>query len=313
MAKTNTDSTTLRHWIIVAASCALGIGCVVLGLAGLRSVIASQYAANGRSPRVVLVNRPAWMSQAVADEIIDTARVVGVHSVFDQDILIQTAKKLSAEPWIKSVRQVRRCFDQAPGDTLEVDCEYRVPTALVKWDNYYWLVDADGFKLPEQYSARQAHKLVAGSGNNLTIRIIQGVTHPPVQSGTLWPGDDLAAGLEVAKLLTGKPFAGQLPIVDVSNFDGRRDPDAAHIVLVTTYGTSVRWGRAPSAKDYFVEVPTSQKLQCLSDIFQQMHRVDGGQPWIDIRFDQVTYPNPVPAAQEQPPTPQPTASTSDNP
>jgi hypothetical protein len=46
-------------------------------------------------------------------------------------------------------------------------------------------------------------------------------------------------------------------------------------------------------------VPTSQKLQCLSDIFQQMHHVDGGQPWIDIRFDQVLYPSPVAASSSE--------------
>jgi hypothetical protein len=313
MAKNNTYSDSIRHRILFALSCLLGITCLAAGVGGLRVLIGSRYAAIDRAPRVVLVNRPTWMSLAVADEIIDTARVVGIHSVFDQVILIETAKKLSADPWIKTVRQVRRCFDQAPGDTLEIDCDYRVPTALVKWQDFYWLVDGDGYKLPAQYSHKQAQRLIAGPGSKLALRIVEGVAHPPVQSGTLWPGDDLAAGLEVAKLLDGKPFAEQLPIVDVSNFGGRRDADAAHIVLVTTFGTSVRWGRPPSARDYFVEVPTSQKLQSLSDIFQQMHRVDGGQPWIDIRFDQVTYPSPEPAAQEMPPTKTQSASTSDNP
>jgi hypothetical protein len=109
--------------------------------------------------------------------------------------------------------------------------------------------------------------------------------------------------LELAKLLAGKAFAAEVPIIDVSNFNGRRDRQGAQIVLVTKYGTQIRWGRPPSAKDYFVEVPTAQKLQCLADIYQQMHRVDGGQSWIDVRFDQVTYPSPQPV--QAPAAPQP--------
>jgi hypothetical protein len=209
---------------------------------------------------------------------------------------MDTAQALATSPWIKEVRQVRRAYVHWPGDTLEVDCVYRIPTALVKWQDRYWLVDGDGCKLPAEYSLRQLPRALSDATGTLTLRVIQGVTRGPSRLGKPWPGDDLAAGLELAKLLAGRPFAEEVPIVDVSNFAGRRDPQAAQIVLVTKYGTQIRWGRPPSAKDYFVEVPTSQKLQSLADIFQQMHRVDGGQTWIDIRFDQVTYPSPQPAA-----------------
>jgi len=228
--------------------------------------------------------------------IIDSARPVGVHSVFDQQLLKQTAADLARNPWIKQVRQVRRAYVHWPGDTLEVDCLYRVPAALVQWQGFYWLVDSDGTVLPEQYTRPELKSAMLDSGGKLTLRVIQGVTHAPVLSGKLWPGDDLAAGLELVKLLAGRSFADQLPVIDVSNFNGRRDSQAAQIVLITRYGTTIRWGRPPSAKDYFVEIPASQKLADLTEVDQQMHRVDGGQPWIDIRFDQVTYPSPQPAA-----------------
>jgi hypothetical protein len=270
----------------------VGIAAIVF----LRDVVERRYAWPATAPRVTLANRPAWMSRALADQIIDTARVVGVHSVFDQQILVQTAKALDENPWISQVRQVRRVYGDGPGDTLEVDCVYRVPTALVKWNDYYWLVDGDGYKLPAQYTRQQLPRAMVGPDGKLTLRVIQGITHAPVRSGKLWPGDDLAAGLELVKLLSGKPFAEDLPTVDVSNFAGRHDAQGAQLVLLTRYGTQIRWGRPPSAKDYFIEVSTAQKLQSLSDIYQEMHRVDGGQPWIDIRFDQVTYPSPQQAA-----------------
>jgi hypothetical protein len=258
----------------------------------LRQQVARQYAFTGGPPRVVLINRPAWMSEILAKQILQTAKPVGAHSAFDHQLLVDTAQELAANPWVREVRQIRRVYGNAPGDTLEVDCDYRVPTALVKWQDYFWLVDGEGFKLPEQYTRSQASKVMLGPDHKLSLRIIEGVAHAPVEYGNHWPGDDLAAGLELAKVLAGRPYAEEIPVIDVSNFGGRRDAREAQIVLQTRYGTQVRWGLPPGSKDYFVEVPVEQKLNCMKQVFDQIGRVDGGQPWIDIRFDRVTYPTP---------------------
>jgi hypothetical protein len=297
MAKANSKQP--GGWQRIWFRAALGVMSLLLFaafIAVLRDLVERDYAVPPTAPRLVLANQPVWMTQALAEQIVDSARPVGIHSVFDRPLLVETAKALSANPWIKEVRQVRRTFVQGPGDTLQVDCVYRVPTALVQWQGYYWLVDGDGYRLPERYTSRELAGAMIGPDGKLMLRIINGITRAPVLSGKPWPGDDLAAGLELVKLLANKPYAEDIPVVDVSNFGGRRDSQAAQLVLMTRYNTAIRWGRPPSAKDYFVEVPASQKLQDLSDIFQQMHRVDGGQPWIDIRFDQVTYPSPQPAA-----------------
>jgi hypothetical protein len=294
-SKKSVELITGNWWVrLLVAGMTVSIG--VAAIAVLRDLIETRYAWPPTAPRVVLVNQPPWMSAALAQQIIDTARPVGVHSVFDRELLISTARALQASPWIKQVIQVRRTYVHWPGDTLEVQCVYRVPTALVQWQDYYWLVDGDGYKLPEQYLPDQLPRAMVAPNGKLTLRVIQGVSRPPVLTGSRWPGEDLAAGLELVKLVANTPFADDLRTVDVSNFNGRHDSQAAQIVLITRFGTRIFWGRAPSATDSFVEVPTSQKLQSLNDIYQQMHRVDGGQPWIDIRFDQVLYPSPQPAA-----------------
>jgi hypothetical protein len=288
MAKSTAKSSWKLRLCVLVMSMAIGVAVVAL----LRNVVDKRYALPPTAPRVVLADRPYWMSPALAQQIIDSVRPIGVHSVFDQQLLIDTAKVLQVNPWIAQVTQVRRAYVSGPGDTLEVDCVYRVPTALVQWQDRYWLIDAEGYKLPEEYTSKQLPRATVGPDGRLSLRVIQGVRHAPAGSGQLWPGDDVAAGLELVKLLAGRPFAEELPMVDVSNFGGRRDSQAAQLVLITRYGTQIRWGRPPSAKDYFVEVAAGQKLQSLADIFQQMRRVDGGQPWIDVRFDQVTYPSP---------------------
>jgi hypothetical protein len=106
----------------------------------------------------------------------------------------------------------------------------------------------------------------------------------------VWTGDEIAAGLEMARILSGLDWADQIRDIDVSNFSGRRDPREAQIVLLTCFGTQLRWGRPPSAKDAFVEVSASQKLAAIDGIFHRSNRVDDNQPWIDVRFDRVTCP-----------------------
>ncbi len=245
-----------------------------------------------RPPKVVLANRPAWMSDFLNEEIIRSTQPIGLHSAFDRQLLVDAGKALASNPWIKRVKQVRRMYDQKPGDTLEIDCDYRAPAALVKWGQYYWLVDGAGVKLPEQYTAELLPKIVLGGDGKINIRIIDGVSHDPCESGRIWQGDDLAGGLEMARLLAVQDWADQIREIDVSNFGGRRDSREAQIVLVTRFGTQVRWGRPPSAKDSFIEVPASQKLAAIETIYRKDSRVDAGQPWIDLRFDRVTCPGP---------------------
>jgi hypothetical protein len=273
----------LNLWVGLMAGAA-AVAAVML----LRDQVGDRYAWPSTAPRVVLTNRPPWMSQALAQQIIDTVRPIGIHSVFDRQLLKETAADLRVNPWVRKIVQVRRAYVHGPGDTLAVDCDYRVPTALVRWGDDYCLVDGDGYALPAVYTQRQLQRVTVAPDGKLTLRIIEGVRHAPVRPGHPWPGGDLAAGLDLVKLLAGRPFAEQIPVVDVANFDGRRDANAAQVVLVTRFGTQIRWGRPPTAKDSFVEVSASQKLHDLAEIFDETHRVDGGQSWIDVRFDQVT-------------------------
>ena len=176
------------------------------------------------------------------------------------------------------------------GDLIEIECDFRAPMAMVRWQDYFWLIDSDGYKLPEQYTAEQAADLVLDNERRPHLRIIDGVAHAPVESGQQWPGADLAAGLELARLLFGQRYVDEIVKIDISNFSGRIDPREAHLTLVTRDGTEVRWGRPISAKDAFIEIAPAKKLEAMQQIFTTFNRVDAGQPWVDIRFDKVTYP-----------------------
>ncbi len=133
------------------------------------------------------------MSDFLADQIMKTAEPIGLHSAYDRQLLIDTANALKSNPWVRQVIQVRRVYDQGPADALELDCEYRAPVALVPWEDYYCLVDGQGIRLPEQYSADELPKIIFGPDGKVNVRIVQGARTPrrrkaAAGSATTWLG-----------------------------------------------------------------------------------------------------------------------------
>lgn len=241
-------------------------------------------------PTIVIKNKPHWMSDFLVEKIAETARPKAMKSAFDRQMLLDASTALERNPWVAKVKEVRRAFGRKPGDVLEIDCDFRMPVALVRWGSYYWLVDSNGYKLPEQYEPKDVPKIVRIEDGRVDIRIIDGVKRPPPETGHKWNGDDLAAALEMIRLLSDKPYAQDILKINVSQYGSDRDPQ---VVLVTRQATDVRWGRVPSDKDSFIEVSTARKLERLQSLYSRYHRLDAGHAGgIDIRFDEVTYPDP---------------------
>jgi hypothetical protein len=275
----------------------IGIGATLLGLLWVGHGVSRRYVAERtavpEAPEVVLLGRPAWMNDALAARIIDSVKPgTRGRSALDADLLKEVAHVLAAEPWVKQVRRVRRQFggDDRPAGVLEIDVEFRIPTALVESDGAFWMVDAEGVKLPERFNADEVGRVSLTAEKSLQLRMITGVAQRAPAAGDVWRGDDLRAGLDLAKLLYDKPFAQDIALIDVSNFSARQNPDAAQIVLHTRHNTEIRWGRPIHARDFYVEVEPVKKLEYLARIHERFGRVDANYPWIDVRFDRVIYP-----------------------
>jgi hypothetical protein len=274
------------------------VGACVFGYLRTRDHVAGNVTFRPVPPRVALKERPAWMSDSLANKILRVAAPDVAHAVFDHNLLVNTASLLrshpDSSPWVRTVKSVRRVFDTAPGDLVEIDCDFRAPVALVRWELYYWLVDGDGVLLPEQYTAADLRKVMY-DGDRVSLRIIEGVLQPPPESGQRWQGLDLAAGIDMVKLLHGRPQADEVERVNVANvidpkYPNRGDRREAQIVLITKYQTQVRWGRPISAKDFIVEVSPAQKLDYMAALVRDYKRVDGGHSSVDLRFEWVTIP-----------------------
>jgi hypothetical protein len=282
--------TRRRRWIIVNLCVILalvaGIG---VGMVHLRQWVGQRLAFDADPPRVTLVNRPVWMTDYLAQQIIETIRPAVGHSALDQHMLMNVVELLHGNPWVRQVKQVRRMYDKLPGDTIEVDCEYRTPIAVVHWGDYYWLIDSDCVKLPEQYRAAELPKVIYGDDQSVSIRVIEGIAEPPPETGRHWTGADLSAAAALVRKLYGLPYTREITTVDASNFAARQRPREAQFVLVTRYQTEIRWG-APIT-ERIAEVSADRKLELMKAIVAKYGRVDARHSAVDIRFDRVTFPS----------------------
>jgi hypothetical protein len=172
-----------------------------------------------------------------------------------------------------------------------IDCVYRAPAALVKHDDQYVLVAEDRTVLPEQFSEDELSKVMFSPDvdQHTQLRIIQGVSESPTKAGSAWGGDDIAAGLKMALLLSHLSYADEITRIDVSNVTSATNSRSPRIVLLTKANTQIRWGQPPGTDD-FTEASPATKLAHLQQIYAQYHRLDANEPWLDLRFDHVNYP-----------------------
>jgi hypothetical protein len=307
--KKNNEKTSDRRRMIlrtaaIAALSLAGIALVSAGLYQAHEYVDTKVAYSAEPPQIEIKNPPAWMTDLLYSQIVAAARPPhggsALSSQFIKEVKITLENNIRTNAWIKEIRQLRLEYRNHPGDTLVLDCEFRAPIALVHYHDYYYLVDGDGIALPERYRPDQVSKIVFSADGSMNIRVIEGIGGDRPLPGQKWQGADLAAGLEMAKVLYGKPYAEDLLTINVANFAGREDAREAQIVLMTRRNTQVRWGRPWSSEDRVVEVPSLQKLQAIKSIYEQYgKKVDAGYPWIDLRFDRVTHPvdNPPPQAR----------------
>jgi hypothetical protein len=274
---------------------AAGVGIFLL-VRQAKTYVATEVKPPGGTVHVVLAQQPPWMTESLAQQIKALVPKTDT-GIFDPNLLPTAVARLQQSPWVRSVIQVRRTYGSEPGDTLVVDCDYRVPIAVVQWGDYYWLVDNDGTKLSEEFGRGDLAGLVHTADGSVNIRVIRGVKMPPPPAGRKWAGADLAAGLDLVKLFYGKSFLNEADTIDVSNFEGRVKKGSPHLTLETTYGTAIWWGRPVNAKDYFVEASTAKKLQTLHTAFVKLGRIDAGKSYFDIRYEYPLVPATDPGTE----------------
>lgn len=208
--------------------------------------------------RVVFESIPRWMSPIVQRELTQVVVDQLSKDPLDRGNLHKAMAALVANPWVETVHHVERSAER-----VSVVAEYREPIAVVAGRDGYHLADAGGVRLPGLYVRDQIPRL--------GLPLIVGVAAAPRESGDVWPGEDLQAGLRLIRLLHGELYMHQIQEFDVS---GRDSLGRIHLVLRTREGM-VRWGLAPG-REQGVEPDALTKKRWLGSVHRQRGTIDAG-------------------------------------
>ncbi len=218
-----------------------------------------------------------WLPIANQEELISLAigELGEEPDPFSAEPLDRIGTTLEATGWFASRPTVLR----ASGASIVVRGEWRIPAAVVRSGNRDYLVAWDGRLMPPIYRPGEA-----------SLRaILSPACPPPARAGgardfdTAWPGEDIAASLELLALISNKQWAKQIASVDASDYS-----EHSSLSLVTTEGTRIVWGGRP-AKPRLGDVSTRQKLANIGELVRQFGRADAGYAKVDVSRDKLLF------------------------
>ncbi|MFQ5589912.1 MAG: cell division protein FtsQ/DivIB [Phycisphaerae bacterium] len=252
-----------------------GVGTVVVvvsvtGAGSVATTSVDQYVrrivSERADPTVAFVDLPDGLVALARPDLDDAVGdVLTPGTWLDDEVCRRMGDRLEQVGWVSRVNYVRRTSDAR----FHVSCRYRQPAAMVQQDEAFFLVGAEGVRLPGKYLYNPA------------LQLIQGVEAPAPPAGTMWSGGDLRAALRILEAIRLEPFAHQITAVLVGNFEGRLLPERTHIELVTDRaGGRIRWGSAPGRE--LEENSLADKIAILRENYRRTGRVDAGQSTIDI-------------------------------
>lgn len=244
------------------------------GVPKLRERMDAQAIARGGASTVDYINAPAWFDGKRRAEVSERVTMaVGDGSALDPNRLAKARAALLTTGWFHSIEQVRLADD---GGFL-VDATFVRPFAVIRHGEFDYLVDESARLLPMQWTA--GHR----PAEPHYIAIV-GTSEPNRGDyGTAWPGVDVAAALELTKLLLAKPWYSEIAAIDLSQFAQDQT-----LSLITRNNGRLLWGRAPSDRSV-AEVTPDAKLRTLDYLYATQKRIDsGGGRSIDLRGDLVT-------------------------
>lgn len=264
------------------------IGAATLGLRHLRRYVLAQPTFARNVARIELADRPEWMSDWLARQIrLELAGGQEAHKTLDPQLARRVHEAAQGCPWIRALHEVRvERRPEGPDDTtcgagrVIVRAEWRRPAAVGVWGEREEYVDAEGVVLP-------AHQVRRWLG---LPRVIGQLARPP-RPGLTWPGEDMAAGLSMLRLLRDKPYYTEITAIDVANFGRRQSLTAPAIRLVAAAGqavTDIRFGDLPSDGMPSVGGPSvKRKLAYLDGWYRRNQYQLAGPEYLDLRYHQL--------------------------
>ena len=230
-----------------------------------------------------LVNVPEWVNEELEVKIFAAAG--GKIFRLDEETAQLVGENLTSVAWLNKVK-VRTTHN-----SVQAIPEFRKPLALVKRGLQKFYVDAELVVL--DFVPISELPIVKING----LSVIAKLPTP----GKVLQRDDLAAAVAILawldrmdKLVTpDKPLLYEIAQIDVSNFNGRQNKRAPHIVLYAKDDTEIIWGAEIGKWQQYLEATDEQKIAKLYGYYEEYGSLLGSVKYINLRDPQQTIPLPV--------------------
>jgi hypothetical protein len=271
----------LKVAAVVGVIAAVGIGFFLLDKYVKKAVPVSE-----KTGTLELVDPPPWVNDRLKGKIYTAAIANDEDLKLDEDVAQSVQQNIEdGIGWLAEV-QVR-----VTHESIRIEGRWRKPLALVKRGLRSFYVDVelvvlDFVPMPE-----------------LPIVKVKGLaaTAKKPTPGRVWQKDDLAAAVAILDrldrmdkfLVPDKPLLLEIDSIDVSNFNGRRNNRAPHIILYATDNTEIIWGAELDKWQRYLEAMDEEKLTNLYAYYEEHGSLLGGAKYINLQYSQVDVSLPV--------------------
>lgn len=216
---------------------------------------------------------PEGIKPALLNEVKNSQGLMG-RNLFETGLTRKVAEKLERNPWVLKVHSVKRVFP----DKLSINLELRRPSAVLRRNGAFYLLDDEGMVLPDGY-----YSWPQDQGSIPYIQSVH-VRRTP-RSGERLEDPGIEAGIELVKFLK-KNNAHRLlgvKVVDVSNVGLGRTNGESDIVLWTKDGVAIKWG-CPAQCQQVDELSDSEKLKNLYSVVKAEGSELAHMEYVDVRW-----------------------------
>ncbi len=261
---------------------------LVFGFVILENYVVKHVAVDQRIGALELIRPPWWLNGALKEKIYAAATANSEDLKLDEDGAESVRQNLeNTGGWLCDVKV------QTTAKTFRIRAKWRKPLAILKNAKQSFLLDSklnviDFLEMPSL-------PIINITGFAGTIDSLQ--PGNPLPDGKL---DDIKAGLEILEKLEkrdsferGRGLLYQIARIDVSNYDGKKSPQNAHIVLYTTDETEIIWGAEIGKWHQHMEVTDEQKIARLYSYYYEKKTLLGTAKTINLRDPKETVPLPI--------------------
>jgi hypothetical protein len=232
-----------------------------------------------------IIDAPDWISDSLKEKTIIAAQM-GIQDEPD----IKKAAEASQQNITSAISWLEKVSVQITHENILISGSWRKPIGLLKSGLKTFYIDKNMYIMDYIESPKL---------NTVRIDGLRFVTS--LRSGKLWQADDAAAAIELlvrldkmdTSLFPDKPLLAEIESIDMSNYNGRENTNAPHIILYTKDKTEIIWGAETGTWQRHLEATDEEKLTNLYAYYKEYGTLIGGAKYINLQYSQQQLTLPV--------------------